>query len=216
MKISVVVPNYNHSASISQTIDGILSQTYRDFELIIVDDGSTDDSVEILKRYQQKNSQNSAAVVLAKSGHERRRNGRSARSKRKLILRRGGGRLSRRSDVFRHRRGFHAPPAEGGWRFRPLAGHRRGRRSFSMVDGGGAESRLLGWADISRRFSEPQNLRSRFVGDVSARTDQRGRRPPGRPRTAIGLFHQPRFAGSAWSFLHRPRRGGLPRVADHI
>ena len=56
MKISVVVPNYNHSASISQTIDGILSQTYRDFELIIVDDGSTDNSVEILKRYQQKDS----------------------------------------------------------------------------------------------------------------------------------------------------------------
>jgi len=54
MKISVVVPNYNHSASISQTIDGILSQSYRNVELIIVDDGSTDESVEILKRYQQQ------------------------------------------------------------------------------------------------------------------------------------------------------------------
>jgi len=56
MKISVVVPNYNHGASITQTIDGILSQTYRNFELIIVDDGSTDESVTILKRYQQKDS----------------------------------------------------------------------------------------------------------------------------------------------------------------
>jgi glycosyltransferase involved in cell wall biosynthesis len=56
MKISVVVPNYNHGASITQTIDGILSQTYRNFELIIVDDGSTDESVEILKRYQQLDS----------------------------------------------------------------------------------------------------------------------------------------------------------------
>ncbi len=53
MKISVVLPNYNHGAFIGQSIEGILSQTYQDLELIVVDDGSKDDSAEIISRYQK-------------------------------------------------------------------------------------------------------------------------------------------------------------------
>ena len=51
-KVSVIVPNYNHAKYLHQRIDSILSQTYQDFELIILDDKSTDDSYEIIKSYQ--------------------------------------------------------------------------------------------------------------------------------------------------------------------
>jgi len=49
--VSVVIPTYNRGAIISQTIDNIFEQTYRNFELIIVDDGSTDDTLQRLERY---------------------------------------------------------------------------------------------------------------------------------------------------------------------
>lgn len=49
--VSVIVPNYNHAPFLRQRIDSILAQTYRDFELILLDDCSTDDSREILADY---------------------------------------------------------------------------------------------------------------------------------------------------------------------
>ena len=51
MKFSIIIPNYNSSQWIKKCIDSILNQTYTNFELIIVDDMSTDNSVEIIKRY---------------------------------------------------------------------------------------------------------------------------------------------------------------------
>ena len=50
-KVSVIVPNYNHAAFLGLRIDSILEQTYRDFELLILDDASTDDSREVIARY---------------------------------------------------------------------------------------------------------------------------------------------------------------------
>lgn len=50
--VSIIVPNYNHSLYLKQRIDSILNQTFRDFELIILDDFSTDNSREIIKRYE--------------------------------------------------------------------------------------------------------------------------------------------------------------------
>jgi len=50
-KISVIVPNYNHATYLEQRIESILNQTYQDFELILLDDCSTDNSVEVLKKY---------------------------------------------------------------------------------------------------------------------------------------------------------------------
>lgn len=47
--ISVVIPLYNKESSIQKTIESVLVQTYKDFELIIVDDGSTDNSVNIVE-----------------------------------------------------------------------------------------------------------------------------------------------------------------------
>ena len=51
MKVSVIIPVYNVSGYIEACIDSILSQTYRDMEIILVNDGSTDDSGKILHRY---------------------------------------------------------------------------------------------------------------------------------------------------------------------
>lgn len=49
--ISVVISLFNKEKYIARAIDSVLNQTYRDFELIIVNDGSTDGSVEIVKSY---------------------------------------------------------------------------------------------------------------------------------------------------------------------
>jgi len=51
-KISVLMPVYNAAPHLKQAIDSILDQTYTDFELIIVDDGSTDNSLEIAGAYR--------------------------------------------------------------------------------------------------------------------------------------------------------------------
>jgi glycosyltransferase involved in cell wall biosynthesis len=50
-KVSVVVPNYNHALYLRKRIDSVLQQTFQDFELILLDDCSTDDSRSILSKY---------------------------------------------------------------------------------------------------------------------------------------------------------------------
>jgi glycosyltransferase involved in cell wall biosynthesis len=51
-KISVIVPNYNHERFLRQRVDTILAQTFQDFELILLDDCSTDNSCSILSEYR--------------------------------------------------------------------------------------------------------------------------------------------------------------------
>ena len=53
-KISVVVPNYNYAKYINKRIDSIVRQTYPIYELIILDDCSTDDSVEVIEKKIEK------------------------------------------------------------------------------------------------------------------------------------------------------------------
>lgn len=50
-RVSVIVPNYNHSKFLRQRIDSILQQSYQDFEVILLDDCSTDNSKDILASY---------------------------------------------------------------------------------------------------------------------------------------------------------------------
>ena len=50
-KVSVILTSYNHAAYLAAAIDSVLNQTFADFELLIVDDGSTDSSREIIKRF---------------------------------------------------------------------------------------------------------------------------------------------------------------------
>lgn len=52
MRVSVILPNYNHSKYLKQRIDSILNQTFQDFELILLDDNSPDDSVDIIESYR--------------------------------------------------------------------------------------------------------------------------------------------------------------------
>jgi glycosyltransferase involved in cell wall biosynthesis len=50
--VSVIIPNYNHARYLRQRIESVLAQTYQDFEVILLDDYSTDDSREILASYR--------------------------------------------------------------------------------------------------------------------------------------------------------------------
>ena len=61
--ISVVLPVYNGEAHLSEALDSILAQSLGDFELIAIDDGSTDGSLAVLRRYERKDSR---VVVVAR------------------------------------------------------------------------------------------------------------------------------------------------------
>ena len=67
--ISIVIPLYNKEQQISQTLETVLNQSFQDFEVVLVDDGSTDESVGVVRQFtdprirliQQKNAGVSAA-----------------------------------------------------------------------------------------------------------------------------------------------------------
>ena len=67
LKISIVMPNYNSYDSIGQTIKSIAAQSFKDWELIIVDDNSNVKTIEILqnikKKYKKKIKKNFLKIV---------------------------------------------------------------------------------------------------------------------------------------------------------
>jgi glycosyltransferase involved in cell wall biosynthesis len=76
--VSVIIPAYNVESYIEQCLDSILAQTLRDFELIVVDDGSTDATADILQRYASRDErvsvvqqQNKFAGAARNAGMER-------------------------------------------------------------------------------------------------------------------------------------------------
>ncbi len=67
-QISIIIPVYNAEQYLKKCLDSILAQTYTDWELILVDDGSTDHSLEICRAYVQKDSR--IRVIHRKNGGE--------------------------------------------------------------------------------------------------------------------------------------------------
>lgn len=54
MKVSIIIPVYNASLYIDKCFHELLNQTYKDYEIIAINDGSTDDTAKILKKYESK------------------------------------------------------------------------------------------------------------------------------------------------------------------
>lgn len=63
--VSVVIPNYNHSAYLQQRIETVLSQNYPNFEVIIMDDCSTDNSLAVIEAY--KNHPKVCNIIINKN-----------------------------------------------------------------------------------------------------------------------------------------------------
>ena len=61
--ISVIVPNYNHAPYLELRLESIFSQTYENFEVILLDDASTDDSARVLRRFHQRYPHKSTLVI---------------------------------------------------------------------------------------------------------------------------------------------------------
>lgn len=51
--VSIIIPTFNRAHLIGETLDSIIAQTYTHWECIVVDDGSTDNTEEIMTSYQQ-------------------------------------------------------------------------------------------------------------------------------------------------------------------
>src|SRR4029450_2117030 len=54
MKISVIIPNYNRASTVTETIENMLRQSHQPDEVIVVDDGSTDKSREVIREFGQR------------------------------------------------------------------------------------------------------------------------------------------------------------------
>jgi len=72
--ISVIIPTYNRAHLLPRAIKSVLNQTYKDFELIIVDDASTDNTEEVVREFQEKDKR----IVYVK--HQKNRGGSAARN----------------------------------------------------------------------------------------------------------------------------------------
>lgn len=66
--VSVVIPNYNHAPYLSKRIESVLAQTYQNFELIILDDCSTDGSRDIIERYAAQDDRIQTFFNVTNSG----------------------------------------------------------------------------------------------------------------------------------------------------
>jgi len=68
MKISVIISNYNHAKFLTRRIESVLEQTYTDFEIIILDDCSTDNSKEIIEQYRSNHKVSNIIYNQTNSG----------------------------------------------------------------------------------------------------------------------------------------------------
>lgn len=74
MKISVIIPMYNARKTIRMTLEGLKQQTLKDFEIVVVDDGSTDGSAQVIQDFATQNSLSVKVVQQVNSGAGKARN----------------------------------------------------------------------------------------------------------------------------------------------
>ena len=55
-KVSVIIPIYNDEKYLEQCLDSVIKQTYKNLEIILIDDGSTDRTPEICEQYRERDS----------------------------------------------------------------------------------------------------------------------------------------------------------------
>ncbi len=67
-EVSIIVPNYNHAQFLKQRLESIFNQTYQNFEVILLDDASTDKSVSILEKYSKHSKVSHFIVNEVNSG----------------------------------------------------------------------------------------------------------------------------------------------------
>lgn len=66
--VSVIVPNYNYARFLEQRMETLLCQTYKNIEVILLDDASTDESLEIIKLYQHNSRVSHVEINTCNSG----------------------------------------------------------------------------------------------------------------------------------------------------
>jgi len=75
IKVSIIIPVYNSKKTINKCLKSVWSQTYKDFEVIVINDGSTDKSLSILRSWGSKiklfNQQNQGAPIARNFGFEK-------------------------------------------------------------------------------------------------------------------------------------------------
>src|SRR5690606_30981203 len=54
--VSIIIPTFNRAHLIGETLDSVIAQTYQNWECIVVDDGSTDDTAKVMEAYTAKDS----------------------------------------------------------------------------------------------------------------------------------------------------------------
>ncbi|MCI8417925.1 MAG: glycosyltransferase family 2 protein [Lachnospiraceae bacterium] len=74
VKISIIVPVFNIASYVKKCIESILSQSFDEYELILVDDGSTDESLKILQDYERLNSKKIKVISQSNQGQGEARN----------------------------------------------------------------------------------------------------------------------------------------------
>lgn len=73
-KISIIVPTYNRAATIGKTIDTFITQTFKDWEMIVVDDLSKDNTREVVEEYNKRDSRINYLLNERKKGAQGARN----------------------------------------------------------------------------------------------------------------------------------------------
>ena len=69
MEVSIIIPVYNRASVVPATLNSVLSQTYRPLQLVLVDNYSTDDTLQVLNDFKRDNEKDDFKVVVTREAH---------------------------------------------------------------------------------------------------------------------------------------------------